>query len=84
MTMLKKGWKRVGRFVLPKQEDQLEYYEHYSCMPPPMFMILISVIEVRVSHLFIIIISCNNNFASFIAKSNLKLRWKREFDFLFI
>jgi len=46
VTMLKKGWKRVGRFVLPKQEDQLEYYEHYSCMPPPMFMILISVIEI--------------------------------------
>ena len=54
VTMLKNGWKkRVGRFVLPKKEDQLVYYDHYSCMPPPMFMILISAIEVRVSHLLI-------------------------------
>ena len=50
LTLFKRGVKAVGNLVLSSEEDKKLYYEHYSCKPPPVFMITISLIEVRFIH----------------------------------
>jgi len=48
VTKFRRGVKGVGRFILPKEQDQQIYYERYTCLPPPLFMLLISVAEIGV------------------------------------
>ncbi|CAK8682155.1 unnamed protein product [Clavelina lepadiformis] len=48
LSTFKKGVRAVGGFVLPNENDQKLYYEHYSCLPPPLFMILVSIAELVV------------------------------------
>ncbi|XP_077975663.1 rhomboid-related protein 2-like [Styela clava] len=48
LNTFNKGVKAVGNFVLLNDEDKELYYEHYSCCPPPLFMILVSVAEIAV------------------------------------
>lgn len=48
LTTFNKGVRAVGNFVLTNDEDKKQYYEHYSCVPPPLFMILVSVAEIAV------------------------------------
>jgi len=62
VTMFRRGVRGVGRFILPKQEDQEVYYEKYSCMPPPLFMILISLAEFGI---YIYYAALYNNWLSF-------------------
>ena len=47
LTIFKKGTKTVANFILTNDEDKKLYHEHYSCMPPPVFMIIITVAEVQ-------------------------------------
>ncbi|XP_076810907.1 rhomboid-related protein 2-like [Clavelina lepadiformis] len=48
LSTFKKGVRAVGGFVLPNENDQKLYYEHYSCLPPPLFIILVILAELVV------------------------------------
>nr|XP_002130870.1 rhomboid-related protein 2 [Ciona intestinalis] len=48
LTTFKRGVKFAGDMVLTNQHDKELYYKKYTCLPPPLFMILISVIELAV------------------------------------
>ncbi|CAK8682159.1 unnamed protein product [Clavelina lepadiformis] len=48
LSTFKKGVRAVGKFVLTNENDQKLYYEHYSYLPPPLFMILVSLTELVV------------------------------------
>jgi len=47
LKMFTKGKKAVGNYILTNEDDKKLYYEQYSCMPPPLFMIIITAAEVN-------------------------------------
>lgn len=48
LTVFNRGVNFVGSFILPDKNDQKLYSEKYTCFPPPLFMIIISLVEVGV------------------------------------
>ena len=46
LRMFKKGTRAIGNFILTNEDDKKLYYEQYSCMPPPLFMLIITAAEV--------------------------------------
>lgn len=39
--------KRIEHFGLDVTDSDIQYEEHYSCFPPPLFMITITILEVQ-------------------------------------
>ena len=48
LTVFNRGVNLVGRFILPDKNDQKTYSDKYTCCPPPLFMILVSLVEVGI------------------------------------
>lgn len=46
----------IAMEVLPEERDRKYYADSYSCCPPPLFILLITIIEVRFYSIRIIII----------------------------
>lgn len=58
ITTFRKGVKGVGNYVLTNEDDKKIYYEHYTCLPPPLFMLLVSVAEVCTLYILWYLASC--------------------------
>lgn len=44
----------IAMEVLPEERDRKYYADNYSCCPPPLFVILVTLVEVCTPFLFII------------------------------
>lgn len=49
----------IGDEFLTEERDRKYYADHYTCCPPPLFIILITLVEVSKQRLFFAMQVCN-------------------------
>lgn len=45
----------IAMEVLPEERDRKYYADSYSCCPPPLFILLITIIEVRIVSIYLFV-----------------------------